>query len=250
MLKYFFGLLLLLNIGLFALQKGYLDGIYSNGREPERMSTQLAADKIVLLANMPEPSVVTPTDTPAATPTASAADKPVAAAATKPAVVKPAATLAVVSACTEIGNFSAAEARKFASLVAEKIPAITVNRHEAQDVSSYMVYLPSLGSKEAADKKSDELRGLGINDFFVIQDSTSNLRYGISLGIFKTSENANTQIANLAKKGINGAQISPRNSTGGNGKVAFQLHSLTAAAKTELDGIKASFPQQELRSCH
>ena len=46
MLKFFLGLLLLLNAGLFALQRGYLDGIYSDGREPGRLTRQLQADHI------------------------------------------------------------------------------------------------------------------------------------------------------------------------------------------------------------
>ncbi|MDP5007775.1 MAG: SPOR domain-containing protein, partial [Glaciimonas sp.] len=214
MLKYFFGLLLALNVGLFALQKGYLDGFYNNGKEPERMATQLQPDKISLLSKTP----IAVTNTDHASDVTTSTIAPISAPATpaKPSPVKPTAPT-IVNTCLEVTNFSAAEARRFASLVAEKIPAIAVSRHEAQEVSSYMVYLPSLGSKEAADKKSDELRNLGVADFYVIQDPTP-MHYAISLGIFKTAENANAQLAQLAKKGVAGAKISPRNSTTSSGK--------------------------------
>jgi len=109
-----------------------------------------------------------------------------------------------------------------------------------------MVYLPSLGSKEAADKKADEVRRLGISDFFVIQDSSA-LRYGISLGIFKTDEAAQKQVANLAKRGLSGAKVGTRSVS--SSKVAFQLRDLGGDAKLAFDKIKADFPGQEVRSC-
>ena len=229
MLKLIFWLLLLANAALFAMQKGYLGALYSDGREPARIGKQLQADKIKLVASDAAP---------AATATASASAP---AAAGAPA----AADLAPV-ACTEIGNFSASEARRFSSQLAERTPNLKFVRREIQEVASHMVYLPSLGSKEAADKKSDEVRRLGINDFFVIQDSSA-LRYGISLGIFKTDEAAQKQVASLAKRGLSGAKVGTRSVS--SSKVAFQLRDMGGDAKLAFDKIKTDFPTQEVRSC-
>ncbi|AMP17275.1 SPOR domain-containing protein [Collimonas pratensis] len=229
MLKLIFWLLLLANAALFAMQKGYLGALYSDGREPARIGKQLQADKIKLVASDAAP---------AATATASVSAP---AAAGAPA----AADLAPV-ACTEIGNFSASEARRFSSQLAERTPNLKFVRREIQEVASHMVYLPSLGSKEAADKKSDEVRRLGINDFFVIQDS-SVLRYGISLGIFKTDEAAQKQVASLAKRGLSGAKVGTRSVS--SSKVAFQLRDMGGDAKLAFDKIKTDFPTQEVRSC-
>jgi len=240
MLKFFFCFLLLLNAGLFALQHGYLDGIYADGREPGRLAKQLQADKIKLVAAA-EPGERSN----AATAPAVATDDP---ASTRPAR-SAAATEdpgAVVVACTEIGNFNAAEARRFASQLAEVAPTINAKRRDMPEIASYMVYLPSFGSKEAVDKKAEELRGLGITDFFVIQDAPQ-IHRGISLGIFKTEDAANAQVAMLAKKGLDGTRIAARNAAAG--KVAFQLRALNAEGKDALDKIKISFPHQEIRSC-
>ena len=227
MLKLIFWLLLLANAALFAMQKGYLGAFYSDGREPARIGKQLQADKIKLVASDGAPAA---TAAPAA-----------AAAASAPA----AADLAPV-ACTEIGNFSASEARRFSSQLAERTPNLKFVRREIQEVASHMVYLPSLGSKEAADKKADEVRRLGINDFFVIQDSSA-LRYGISLGIFKTDEAAQKQVASLAKRGLSGAKAGTRSVS--SSKVAFQLRDMGGDARLAFDKIKTDFPTQEVRSC-
>ncbi|AMP12079.1 sporulation related domain protein [Collimonas arenae] len=232
MLKLIFWLLLLANAALFAAERGYLGALYSDGREPARVGKQLQADKIKLL-------------TADAVPVAAAASTPAAAASNDSAPPQVADVAPV--ACTEIGNFNAAEARRFSSQLAELTPSIKFARRDVQEVASHMVYLPSLGSKEAADKKADDLRRLGISDFFVIQDS-SPLRFGISLGIFKTDEAAQKQVANLAKRGLTGAKVGSRNAS--STKVAFQLRDLGGASKSAFDKIKADFPAQEVRSCH
>lgn len=227
MLKIIFWLLLLANAALFAMQKGYLGALYSDGREPARIGRQLQPDKIRMTAAESAPAAATSLASAALAPATAAAD------------------LAPV-ACTEVGNFSAAEARRFSSQLAERVPAVKFVRRETQEVASHMVYLPSLGSKEAADAKADEVRRLGISDFFVIQDS-SPLRYGISLGIFKTDEAAQKQVASLVKRGLSGAKVGTRSVS--SSKVAFQLRDLGGDARLAFDKIKLDFPAQEVRSC-
>ena len=225
MLKFIFWLLVLGNVGLLALQRGYLDdaGLVSNGREPARLANQLQADKITLMA---------------ATDLARLKNGPATSLGLSPSTA--------TAACTEIGNFNAAEARRFSSQLAELAPHLSANRREIQEVGSYRVFLPSLGSKEAANQKAGELRALGITDFFVIQEDPP-LLYGISLGTFKTQESAQLQVQLLEKKGIAGLRIAPRNATAI--KVAFQFQAFSSDDKAVFDKIIASFPHQEIRTC-
>lgn len=185
------------------------------------MDKQLQADKVILLAAEIDSS-----------------DRKRVAANINPAMT--------VIACVEIGNFNASEARNFSSQLAEITPAIKSIRRDVQDVVKHMVYLPSLGSKEAADKKVDEIQRLGITEFFVIQDTTP-LRYGISLGIFKSEEAAQTHVANLLHRGVSGARVVSRNVSGH--KVAFQLQDLNNDAQAAVDKLKVSFPNQEMHRC-
>jgi hypothetical protein len=217
MLKFFFWILLLANSALFAYQQGYLDALVSSGREPARMSNQFNADKIRLI------------------PASAAADSS-AAATNKPEL----------AACTEIGNFNAEDARRFEAKLAALALGDRISRRGIQEVASHIVYIPPQGDKEGADKKAGELRRMGVTDFYIIQDN-SNLRWGISLGVFKQEEAARAHLASLNQKGVHSARIGQRSVTAN--MVAFQLKDLEADMKTAVEKVKAEFPRQDVREC-
>ncbi len=218
MLRFFFWSLLLLNAFLLAFNLGYLGHWSLDTHEPERLKMQHHADQLKPLSA-----------TEALTPSETAPDK-------KPEVI----------ACLEVGNFVQADIAK----IEEKLKALALGERQSRinvvDVATHMVFIPSQGSKEGADKKASELRRLGISDFYIVQDQ-SNLRWGISLGVFKTEEAAKLHLNNLNNKGVRSARIGPR--TVSTNKFAFQLRALTVEEKAKYDAIKADFPAQENRNC-
>lgn len=228
MLKFFFWILLLSNAGLLAYQQGYFDAMLPSGREPARMKEQINADKIKLIPP-PAPNVPPPVTVPEPAP-----------------VVATAAANADVIACTEIGNFNPEEAKRFSTQIATLALGGRVSQRAIQEVASHMVYIPPQADKDAAEKKASELRRLGVDDFFIIQDN-STLRWGISLGVFKQGEAARAHLANLNQKGVRSARIGERSVT--TNLVAFRLRDLDPGTKNALDKIKADFPKQESRKC-
>ncbi len=218
MLRFFFWSLLLLNGFLLAFNLGYLGHWSLDTHEPERMKKQHNADQLKLIS---ADEAVMPSEP--------ASEK-------KPEVI----------ACLEVGNFVQAEVPK----IEEKLKSLSLGDRQSRinvvDVATHMVFIPSQGSKEGADKKAGELRRLGINDFYVIQDQ-SNLRWGISLGVFKTEEAAKLHLNNLSNKGVHSARVGPR--TISTNKFAYQLRALSTEEKSRYDAIKASFPAQENRNC-
>ncbi|MFD2270458.1 SPOR domain-containing protein [Undibacterium arcticum] len=218
--------------------RAIFDGLTPSGREPERMARQINADKIKLI-----PAPAAGAKAGAATSSASAAAA--AATASALAATREAAPPTRV-ACTEIGNFTAAEAKRFEQRLASLALGERQSRNNVQEVASRMVYIAPQGDKEGADKKAGELRRLGVTDFFVIQDN-SNLRWGISLGVFKSEEAAKSQLANLSKLGVHSARISTRSVT--TGKLSYRLRDLDQATRDSVEQIKADFPNQELRGC-
>jgi hypothetical protein len=223
MMKFFFFVLLSANAGLFAFHQGYLSDFIASDHEPARLGHQLNADKISLLS-------------------ASAAAGAVAVSQNASLEKKP-----ETIACIEVGNFLITDAKRFETQLGALALGDRQSRYNVQEVSSHMVYIPPQGSKEGADKKAGELRQLGVGNFFVIQDVSSPLHWGISLGIFKTEAAAQNQLATLNRQGVHSARIGTRSSS--TNKLAFQLRNLDADAKARLDHIKADFPNQELRSC-
>ena len=250
MLKILFGLLLLINGGLLAYQQGYLDSLSPSNREPSRLAQQLNADKLKLVSAIAKSDVKE--DATADVKADVKADTKIAAVVVPIAPTAPDQNLARadkltnVLACAEVGNFDTAEAKKFETQLAGLSLGDRLTRRAIPENVRHMVFIPPLDSKEAADKKAGELRRLGVDDFFIIQDN-SPLQWGISLGIFKSEEAARNQLAALSQKGVRSARTGTLKPT--TIKVVFQLRGLDATAKNSVAKIKEDFPKQELREC-
>jgi hypothetical protein len=219
-LKFVFWSLLAANAVLLAYSQGVLGNFKGNEREPARMKSQLNTDKLVLVS----------------------------AARASAAAPEPARPPAELAACLEVGDFAAAEARRFEARLAPLGLGERLTRQVlgAADPSSYMVYIPPQGGKEAADRKAAELKTLGVTNYFILSDG-SPLKWGISLGVFKSEAAAQTLLAALNKQGVHSARIAARG--GQAGKVAFQLRDVDSPTKTKIDDIAGSFPAVETRGC-
>ncbi|KQV55047.1 SPOR domain-containing protein [Duganella sp. Root336D2] len=226
MLKLIFALLLVANAALFAYGEGYLGQFSGNEREPARLQKQQNANKLLLVS-------------------ASKAESAVAAVAPPPPVPRdePAATV-----CLEVGNFVLDDARKFENRLAPLELGDRQQRRNVseQEVSSYIVHIPPQATRAAAEKKADELRELGVTNFFILNDS-SPLKWGISLGVFRTEAAAQAQLAALVKQGVQSARVAPRYAS--SKQVYFQFHDISEDAKSRIAKIAARFPEQETRSC-
>ena len=231
MLKFVFWLLAGVNLLVLAIGQGYLGSFRTETREPARLKNQLQAGKLTLLTQEQATA-------PAAPPVAEERATPAA------AVPAPAPSYA----CTEVGNFLLADGRRFEAQVAALELGDRQSRRNVagQEVSSYMVYIPPQGSKEGAERKAGELKQLGVTNYFIMGDG-SPMRWGISLGVFKSESGAQSQLASLNKQGVHSARIGPRYSS--SKQLAYQFRDLDAATRTRLEKIKAQFPEQELRNC-
>lgn len=238
MLKFFLLVLVAINAALFAYHQGHLEPLFPSGREPARVSRQLNADKIKLLRPVPSgavPAASSPGgNAEPAESKASAGDESVQAANTQ------------LTACTEIGTFNPAEARRFETQLAALALDARLTRREVVEAGSHMVLIPPQGSREAAEKKAAELRGFGVNEFYVIQENSAQ-RWGISLGVFRSEEAARTHLSTLNQKGIRSARLieykMPLK------KVAFQLRGLAPDVQQQVVKIGAVFPGQQISAC-
>jgi hypothetical protein len=228
-LKFIFWTLLGLNAVLFAYGQGLLGSFKASEREPARIRNQINTDKLKLqVAASPGLAPVLPPAPP-------------------PAPVAQAAPASVLVACTEIGNFASAEARRFEREVAplELGERQTQAEVAVQEISSHMVMIPPLGSKEAADKKAAELKAQGVSNYFIMNDS-SPMKWAISLGVFKSEAAAQTLMAALKKQGVVGAKVAGRSSAAT--KAVYRFRGIDAETKAKLDTIAAKF-SADTRSC-
>ena len=227
MLKLLFWALLCLNAVLFAYGQGMLGSYKASEREPQRLRNQINTDKLVLQL---------PAGVPEAAPAPSALP-----------VVAP-AVASTSAACTEVGNFNTSQARRFERLMAplalaERPSQTTIT---VQEVTSYMVMIPPLGSKAAADKKAAELKAQGVTNYFIMNE-TMPAKWGISLGVFKAETAAQTQLATLRKQGVIGAKSVGRISQAT--RQVYRFRELDPAGRSALGDVVAKFDDIAIRTC-
>lgn len=237
MLKFVFWALLAANVVWFAASQGYLGNVTSDEHEPERLQRQIGTDKLVLLtaqqAQETQAAATVAADAAPATPDPAPADTPA-----------PAAALV----CTEVANLREADARKFEARVARFDLGTRQTRSEvaSTDFTSYIVFIPPQGSKEAAERKAAELKGLDVTNFFIM-NADSPMKWAISLGVFKTEAAAQTELANLNKQGVHTAKVAGRSGAGT--RITYQFRGIDAATSTRIERIADAYTGQETRPC-
>jgi hypothetical protein len=246
-LRIAFWSLLFLNAALFAYAQGLLGTSRSNEHEPARLKRQFNTARMTLLtrdqAEAAAKAAAPPSGGDAADNAASAS-----AAASAPASTPSSPVPAPAFACTEIGPLNSTDARRFEARLAALDLGDRQSRQtiQAQDVSSWLVHIPSQGSKEAADKKAAELRNLGVTSFYVINSDTP-LKYAISLGVFKTESGAQAMLAQLGKQGVHTARIAPRGPQ--TTHYVYRLRGLDAAARKRVEGFAERYDGADVKSC-
>jgi hypothetical protein len=249
-LRLAFWSLLFLNVVLFAFAQGLLGTGKSNEHEPARLKRQFNTAKMTLLTRDQAEAAAKAAAPPAGGDAAGvpAAGAPAASAAAAPAVAQPAATPAPAFACTEIGPLTTSDARRFEARLAALDLGDRQSREavQAQDVTSWLVHIPSQGSKEAADRKAAELRNLGVTNFFIMQGDSS-LKYAISLGVFKTESGAEALLAQLGKQGVHTARIAPRGPQ--TTHYVYRVRGLDAATRKRIEGYAERYDGADVKNC-
>ncbi len=223
-MRTFFLLLLLANLGFFTYHH-YLG-------EADETAAQIA----LLQINPEKISKVT------ALPAAPAAATPARALAPTPT---PAPLSPVPAACVEWGMFAGAEvARAEAAFAALALPDAATQRR-VSDGNGYWVHMPPLKTKAEADRKVGELKALGVNDFFVVQEA-GPWRNAISLGLFKSEEAANAQLAVLRERGVRSAIVTRRENF--LKQVSWLVREPDATVIARLTALQAEFPAAVLKA--
>ncbi|MCC2971299.1 SPOR domain-containing protein [Massilia sp. IC2-476] len=235
MLKFVFWVLVALNAALFAYAQGYLGKPAGGEREPQRLKSQLATERMVMLSPSEARAAAEAIPAPAEAPVTEPAPAPVA---------PPVETIA----CTQAGAFAAGDARRFETRIARLDLGARALRTSVpfQEVTSHLVYLPPNGGKEGADRRVAELKEKGVQNFFVMQGE-SPLKWAVSLGVFKTETAAQTLAAALGKQGIRGVRVLPRGPQGT--RAAWQFRDLTTGERAQVAGIADDFAGVQLRPC-
>ena len=103
----------------------------------------------------------------------------------------------------------------------------------------YWVLIPPRGTTADAQKKADELKLLGVTDFFIINDDKRYLN-AVSLGLFSTKEAAERRLDSLRQQGVRTAMLRERRE-GAPVSNTLLLKQVPSSAKAQLNQAATAF---------
>jgi len=223
-MKQLFWVLALFNLGLFAY---FNAGLILPGK-PQAKLAEINPEKIKLLSQaqieaLPKKAVTSLTPLPV-----------------------PAAPIA--TSCFEWGVFSDTNIANAQSAISQLALQATLKQQSSQQSKRFWVYRSPLKSAAEAQLRAAELKALGVENLFVVQDA--KWKNAISFGIFEDEQLAIKLLNELKAKGIKDVTKTLRNQ--GEDLSSLLLNNLTEANIAELKKLKPSFPYASLKevSCN
>lgn len=207
-----FLLLVAANLGFYAWTQ-FLDPSGA-GTDPEPLTRQIVPDKLIVM--------------PPATPGA-------------PSAAKPKALV-----CIEWGSFAAADAARAERALEPLSLGPRLAQRRSEETAHWWVFLPPQPNRQSAQRKVDELKALGVEELFVMQEE-GRQRWAISLGVFRTEDGARARLEALQAKKVRGAQLGELETQ--LSKVWFQVRDADDALLATLKEIAQSLTGSELREC-
>ncbi|MFA6443503.1 MAG: SPOR domain-containing protein [Sterolibacterium sp.] len=179
MLRTLFFLLILVNLLFLTWTQGYF-GAPTDGREPQRLASQL----------MPEKLRVVGIGTGIGTPSAESAR--------------------TEQSCRLVTGLALNDVQRVMTQATEKQPELRLSiKLNETPKNVYWVVIPPLANRAAADKKLAELKNREIADFSLIVDDGPD-KLAVLLGVFNTELAANEYLRELAKRNVRSARVQVR----------------------------------------
>ena len=220
-MKRFFWFLIVINLGLLA----YFNIGYIMPGEPEIKLAEINPDKIKLLSQgeidgLPKKQTELPLmSTPSLEPETKAT-------------------------CFEWGTFSDSNLASAQKILTKMSLPTTAKQQEAEGPQRYWVYRPPLKTAADAQKKAAQLKALGVEDLFVVQEE--KWKNAISFGIFEDEQLAIKLMQELQAKGVKNIEKTVRSN--GKGHHTLVLGKLDEKDMAELNKLKPNFPAAELKA--
>ncbi|NTV69062.1 MAG: hypothetical protein HGA71_02840 [Azonexaceae bacterium] len=246
-------LLVLANLLFYAFSAGYFGR--PDNPDAGRVEAQILPERMRIVSRgeapatstpvKPEPVVTEskPAEEPAPAPTSSA-DKP--AVTEQEAKVEKVDKIEKAPVCLSWRPLPAADADRLSTLLAKRFVDYKVTRKQvASEGNGWWVFIPPLPGKADAERKSTELRELGVTEFFVVQDVQN--RFAISLGVFSSEKGGQDRLAELKAKGVRSAQVAPR--PGKDSLVTVQARGPADEKAALLGAVGLALPKSEALIC-
>lgn len=226
-MRLLFLLLLAVNLGVFAWMRFLAAPDPAVDREPLTQQLDPGKLRVVSAAELAQAKAAAPAAKP----------KPNAA---------PAAPEPVPIACLEWGSFSPGDATRAAQRLEPLALGARLAQYRGEETAGWWVYIPPQANRAGALRKAAELKKLGVEEYFVVQEE-GRQRWAVSLGVFRTEDAAKAHLDALRAKGVRSALIGRREARVP--KVWFQLRLVDPALHARLQEMAREFEGATLHEC-
>lgn len=228
-----FLILLLVNVGFFAWWR--YGSPPDASADPAPLARQIDPEKL---------KIVAPKDLPPPSPA-----KPVAVVPPQPAPPQPASP-PVALKCLEWGSFTLADAPRAEKTLEPLALGGRLAQRRTEETAGWWVFIPPQARapnvRQAALRKASELRALGVEDYFIVQEEGQH-RWALSLGVFRTEEAARARLEALRTQGVRTAVVGARETVVP--KVWLQVKGVDPALESKLKDLTAQVESTELKNC-
>lgn len=187
--------LLAANLLAFLWLRGTFDDYLGAGRDPERLTQQVEANRLQVIGGERSPAGVVPSQS-AAPATGSAS----------PALPAPAATAgAGVMVCAEISPLDEAALIRMRAFFAEYPSAYSTEIQAESEPPLMLVYTLPTEDLVAAQRKLADFKRQGFENLTIIQ--SGKYRLGMSFGTFRSEEQARALVERLTQRGVRNLRV-------------------------------------------
>jgi hypothetical protein len=148
------------------------------------------------------------------------------------------------AACLYWGEFSGSAL----ALANERLATLGLGAHlqtrTIEHASGFWVYMPPLKNAAEVQRKIGQLKKLGVNDHFVVQEA-GEWQHAISLGVFRTQQAAESHLESLRKQGVRTAKVGERKSR--LRFTQFVISGADAALETKIRAFMTDLPDSGLK---
>lgn len=148
-------------------------------------------------------------------------------------------------ACAEWGGFSTSDAERAQQYIQFSEPGVKLGPRRIEGDTSWWVLIPAMPSRAAAEARLAQIRQLGVPDATIVTDDPRYLN-AISLGLFKTDQNAQRRRDELTRLGVGDAVTTMR--AGPGARIFLQLRDVPKSVIEQLtEG--ADFSGAQVTAC-
>ncbi|MFC7421628.1 SPOR domain-containing protein [Iodobacter arcticus] len=207
-----------------------------------RVSSEINADKVKLIASLPvqivnRPMPVMASEVEVAPPTPSPTPKPT-------PTPTPAPKVELATACMRWSGIGQEQTDSMRA----RLKTLGISNTEAGVSGKVWVYVPPQTDIELAKKKAQQLSDQGVQDYYVINNG-GRWQNAISLGIFSSREGAERRLNELKNQGVKSAVVRERDDSPSH--MTFTLRKVSADQQQKLEKINGQLKgaQLQVSSC-